>query len=83
MEKRIKVKHWVKTPATVELRVVDKELYEKHKSDLQHSLLQDEDGVALLDSDYLEQYGLERVDETFEEDIVNREIHDVDEITDV
>ena len=83
MEKRIKVKHWVKTPATVELKIVDKELYEKNKDELKHTLLNDNDGVALLDSDYLEDYGLERVDETFEEDIVNREIHDVDEITNV
>ena len=59
--------------------------YEKEFNDNKESFLlacSDENDCQLLLSDYIEEYGIESISDSFVEDSPNREVHSIQSITD-
>ena len=81
MTKKIKVKFWLKVPCEKEFEIVDKDLWEKSKNDFV-AAANDEDGQQILANDYIEEYGLSPVDNSYFEDDPNREVESIETIID-
>ena len=81
MTKKIKVKFWLKVPCEKEFEIVDEKMWLENKNDFV-AAANDEDGQQILASDYIEEYGLSPVDNSFFEDDPNREVESIEKIID-
>ena len=77
VNKKIKVKFKITIPAEKEYEIVDEKLWNETKNEFV-STANDDDGQQILGNDYIEEYGLSPVDNSYFEDDPNREEHVVD-----
>jgi hypothetical protein len=76
--KNIKVKVEVMIPTTFELEITDKKLWKERKDEFFSSCNSEKDMGAYIQTDYCEEdYGVKIIDETIEEDHLNREFRDI------
>ena len=79
--KKIKVKFKLIIPAEKEFEIIDEKMWLENKNDFV-AAANDEDGQQILASDYVEEYGLSPVDNSYFEDDPNREVHSIDKVED-
>ena len=76
--KNITVKVEVMIPTTFELEITDKKLWKERKDEFFSSCNSEKDMGAYIQTDYCEEeYGVKIIDETIEEDHLNREFRDI------
>jgi hypothetical protein len=76
--KNIKVKVEVIVPTTFELEITDKKLWKERKDEFFSSCNSEKDMGAYIQTDYCEEdYGVKIIDETIEEDHLNREFGNI------
>ena len=76
--KNIKVKVDVIVPTTFELEITDKKLWKERKDEFFSSCNSEKDMGAYIQTDYCEEdYGVKIIDETIEEDHLNREFGNI------
>jgi hypothetical protein len=76
--KNITVKVEVMIPTTFELEITDEKLWKKRKDEFFSSCTSEKDMGAYIQTDYCEEeYGVKIIDETIEEDHLNREFRDI------
>ena len=81
VKKKIKVKFKIIIPAEKEYEIVDEKMWQESKNDFV-AAANDEDGQQILASDYVEEYGLSPVDNSYFEDDPNREVAGIEQIID-
>jgi hypothetical protein len=81
MKKKIKVKFKITIPAEKEYEIIDEKLWIQTKDEFV-STANDEDGQQILGNDYIEEYGLSPVDNSYFEDDPNREVAGIEKIID-
>jgi len=81
VKKKIKVKFWLKVPCEKEFEIIDEKAWVASKNDFV-AAANDDDGQQILASDYIEEYGLSPVDNSFFEDDPNREVESIEKIID-
>ena len=81
MKKKIKVKSKITIPAEKEYEIIDEKLLIQTKDEFV-STANDEDGQQSLGNDYIEEYGLSPVDNSYFEDDPNREVAGIEKIID-
>jgi len=81
VKKKIKVKFKITIPAEKEYEIVDEKMWQESKNDFV-AAANDEDGQQILASDYIEEYGLSPIDNSYFEDDPNREVADIEKIID-
>jgi hypothetical protein len=76
--KNIKVQVQVIVPTTFELEITDKKLWKEKKDEFFSSCNSEKDMGAYIQTDYCEEeYGIRIIDETIEEDHLNKEFGDI------
>ena len=80
-KKKIKVKFKLIIPAEKEFEIIDEKLWLENKNDFV-AAANDEDGQQILNSDFIEEYGLSPVDDSYFEDDPNREVESIEKIID-
>ena len=76
--KNIKVKVEVIVPTTFELEITDKKLWKERKDEFFSSCNSEKDMGAYIQTDYCEEeYGIRIIDETIEEDHLNKEFGNI------
>ena len=76
--KNITVKVEVMIPTTFELEITDKKLWKERKDEFFSSCNSEKDMGAYIQTDYCEEdYGVKIIDETIEEDHLNREFGNI------
>jgi hypothetical protein len=76
--KNIKVKVEVIVPTTFELEITDKKLWKERKDEFFSSCNSEKDMGAYIQTDYCEEdYGVKIIDETIEEDHLNRDFGNI------
>ena len=78
---KIKVKFKITIPAEKEYEIIDEKLWIQTKDEFV-STANDEDGQQILGNDYIEEYGLSPVDNSYFEDDPNREVAGIEKIID-
>ena len=81
LKKKIKVKFKLIVPAEKEFEIIDEKMWLENKNDFV-AAANDEDGQQILNSDYVEEYGLSPVDDSYFEDDPNREVESIEKIID-
>ena len=81
MKKKIKIKFKITIPAEKEYEIIDEKLWIQTKDEFV-STANDEDGQQILGNDYIEEYGLSPVDNSYFEDDPNREVAGIEKIID-
>lgn len=78
MENKIKLKVQVIVPTTIELEIVDEDLWNSRKNDFYIQCNSEKDMGSYINSDYCEEeYGIKPIQDTIDEDIVNKEYGDI------
>ena len=80
-KKKIKVKFKIIVPAEKEFEIIDEKMWLENKNDFV-AAANDEDGQQILANDYIEEYGLSPVDNSYFEDDPNREVAGIEQIID-
>jgi hypothetical protein len=76
--KNIKVQVQVIVPTTFELEITDKKRWKEKKDEFFSSCNSEKDMGAYIQTDYCEEeYGIRIIDETIEEDHLNKEFGDI------
>jgi hypothetical protein len=76
--KNIKVQVQVIVPTTFELEITDKKRWKERKDEFFSSCNSEKDMGAYIQTDYCEEdYGVKIIDETIEEDHLNKEFGDI------
>jgi hypothetical protein len=76
--KNIKVQVQVIVPTTFELEITDKKRWKERKDEFFSSCNSEKDMGAYIQTDYCEEdYGIRIIDETIEEDHLNKEFGDI------
>ena len=78
---KLKVKFNMRVPCEIELNVVDEKEFNDNKESFIQAC-QDNDTAQIIVSDYIEEYGIESISNTFYEDDPNREVENVYQVTD-
>jgi len=81
VKKKIKVKFKITIPAEKEYEIVDEKLWNAYKPEFVH-IANDDDGQQILGNDYIEEYGLSPIDNSYFEDDPNREVAGIETIID-
>ena len=81
VKKKIKVKFKITIPAEKEYEIVDEKKWLGCKNEFVH-IANDDDGQQILGNDYIEEYGLSPVDNSYFEDDPNREVAGIEQIID-
>jgi hypothetical protein len=81
MASTIKVNFWMKIPCSKNFKIEDEKLWKESKNDF-ISAVNDEDGLQLIVSDYIEEYGLSPIENSYEEDIPNSEVESIQSVID-
>ena len=81
MVKKLKVKFNMRVPCEIELNVVDEKEFNANKESFIQAC-QDDETAQVIVSDYIEEYGIESVADTFYKDDLNREVENVYKVTD-
>ena len=81
LKKKIKVKFKIIIPAEKEYEIVDEKQWNAYKNEFVH-IANDDDGQQILGNDYIEEYGLSPIDNSYFEDDPNREVAGIEQIID-
>ena len=81
VKKKIKVKFKITIPAEKEYEIVDEKKWLGCKKEFVH-IANDDDGQQILGNDYIEEYGLSPIDNSYFEDDPNREVAGIEQIID-
>ena len=81
VKKKIKVKFKITIPAEKEYEIVDEKKWLAYKNEFVH-IANDDDGQQILGNDYIEEYGLSPIDNSYFEDDPNREVAGIEQIID-
>ena len=81
MASTIKVNFWMKIPCSKNFKIENAELWKKSKNDFV-AATNDEDGLNLIVSDYIEEYGLSPIENSYEEDSPNSEVESIQSVID-
>ena len=71
----------MRVPCEIELNVDDEKTFNENKESFIQAC-QDDDTAQIIVSDYIEEYGIESVADTFYEDDLNKEVERVYKVTD-
>lgn len=80
MKRKLKVKFNLIVPCEKEIVIHDEKLFNDNKESFLITC-SDENDCQLLLSDYIEEYGIESISDSFVEDSPNREVHSIDSIS--
>ena len=81
MKRKLKVKFSLIVPCEKEIVIHDEKEFNENKESFLLAC-SDENDCQLLLSDYIEEYGIESISDSFVEDSPNREVHSIQSITD-
>ena len=81
IKRKLKVNFKMIVPCQKEIVIHDEKLFNANKESFLITC-SDENDCQLLLSDYIEEYGIESISDSFYEDSPNREVHSIQSITD-